>query len=174
MSSHELSRREVLKAAASAGAAVAVRTARGQDRAAAAPGAAPGRVFYYVDGYHGGIDGHMPPDSLRNVLDGLDKFPRWKVTFEIEPYSWAAFAKSDPQSVERLKRFLAEGGAAGRVEIVSGAYGQPYAWNASGESNIRHLAYGLAELRGAFPGLVVDTYAVQEPCWTSCLPQLLK
>ncbi|MDB5324891.1 MAG: hypothetical protein JWM57_460, partial [Phycisphaerales bacterium] len=25
--------------------------------------AVPG-VFYYVDGYHGGVDGHMPPDSL--------------------------------------------------------------------------------------------------------------
>ena len=37
----------------------------------------------------------MPADSLRNVLDGLDKFPRWKVSFEIEPYSWAVFAKND-------------------------------------------------------------------------------
>jgi alpha-mannosidase len=80
-----------LKAAASAGVAVvtqtATRRAAGQDRLSPAPATAPGRVFYYVDGYHGGIDGHMPPDSLRNVLDGLDKFPRWKVTFEIEPYS---------------------------------------------------------------------------------------
>src|SRR5688572_24526422 len=102
MSSHELSRRGMLRAAASVGVSVAVRTARGQYPAAAASGAARDRVFYYVDGYHGGIDGHMPPDSLRNVLDGLDRFPTWKVTFEIEPYSWAAFAKSDPASVARL------------------------------------------------------------------------
>ena len=116
----------------------------------------------------------MPPDSLRNVLDGLGKFPHWKVTFEIEPYSWAVFANSDPQSIERLKRFLADATPAGRVEIVSGAYGQPYMWNASGESIVRHIAYGLAELRAAFPGVSVDTYAVQEPCWTSCLPQVLR
>jgi alpha-mannosidase len=96
------------------------------------------------------------------------------VSFEIEPYSWAVFAKSDPASIERLRRFLADATAGGRVEIVSGAYGQAYMWNASGESNIRQIAYGLAELRAVFPDLVVDTYAVQEPCWTSCLPQLLK
>ena len=166
------SRRDLLKAAASAGGALATRAAVAQDPGS--PVAAPERVFYYVDGYHGGIDGHMPPDSLRNVLDGLDKYPRWKVTFEIEPYSWAAFAKSDPQSIERLRKFLADAGPTARVEIVSGAYGQAYMWNASGESNIRQIAYGLAELRAVFPDLVVDTYAVQEPCWTSCLPQLLK
>ena len=171
MNPRELSRRDLLQAAASTGVAVAARAAAAQDQAPPAP---PARVFYYVDGYHGGIDGHMPPESLRNVLDGLDRFPTWKVTFEIEPYSWAAFDKTDPQSMERLRKFLADATPAGRVEIVSGAYGQGYAWNASGESNIRHIAYGLAELRAVFPGLVVDTYAVQEPCWTSCLPQLLK
>ena len=69
---------------------------------------------------HGGIDGHMPPESLRNVLDGLEKSPRWKVTFEIEPYSWAAFAKSDPQSIERLKKHLAAATPAGRGSGESG------------------------------------------------------
>ncbi len=174
MSHGQLSRREMLKTAAAAGAALATHTAMGQGQAPLGPATAPGRVFYYVDGYHGGVDGHMPPDSLRNVLDGLEKFPRWKVSFEIEPYSWAVFAKSDPRATERLRRFLADQDPAARVEIVSGAYAQPYAWNASGESNIRHIAYGLAELHAVFPNLIVDTYAVQEPCWTSCLPQLLR
>lgn len=183
MNPRQPSRRTLLKAAAYACAAAAAGRATGQDPAppalaaadpAAAPATAPARAFYYVDGYHGGVDGHMPPDSLRNVLDGLDKFPNWKVTFEIEPYSWAAFDKTDPEAMKRLRRFLADATPAGRVEIVSGAYGQAYMWNASGESNVRQIAYGLAELRAAFPGLVVDTYAVQEPCWTSCLPQILR
>ncbi|HEY2586354.1 MAG TPA: twin-arginine translocation signal domain-containing protein [Tepidisphaeraceae bacterium] len=179
MNFREVSRREVLKAAAAAGVAAASSAAWGEERERAGtdPQAAttePERVFCYVDGYHGGVDGHMPPASLRNVLDGLDKVPRWKVSFEIEPYSWAVFAKSDPESIERLRRFLADATPAGRVEIVSGAYGQAYMWNASGECNIRQIAHGLAELRAVFPDLVVDTYAVQEPCWTSCLPQILK
>lgn len=176
MTGPNFSRRDVLKSAVAAGAASAFGLAFAQEQSQKASNAAatePARIFYYVDGYHGGVDGHMPPDSLRNVLDGLEKFPHWKVSFEIEPYSWAVFAKTDPHSIERLKQHLADATPAGRIEIVSGAYGQPYMWNASGECNIRHLAYGLAELRAVFPELVVDTYAVQEPCWTSCLPQIL-
>lgn len=177
MTEPKFSRREVLKSAVAAGAAGASGVAMAQEQlqqASNTPATHPARTFYYVDGYHGGVDGHMPPSSLPNVLDGLDKFPHWKVSFEIEPYSWAVFAKTDPHSIERLKQFLADATPNGRVEIVSGAYGQPYMWNASGECNIRHIAYGLAELRAVFPDLVVDTYAVQEPCWTSCLPQILK
>ena len=175
-SSQQVSRRGVLKAAAAAGVYAVSTPLLAQERKqslATAP-ASLGETFYYVDGYHGGVDGHMPPPSLRNVLDGLDKFPHWKVSFEIEPYSWAVFAKTDPKSIERLRRFLSDATPSGRVEVVSGAYGQAYMWNASGESNIRQIAYGLAELRAVFPDIVVDTYAVQEPCWTSCLPQILK
>ncbi|MDB5325252.1 MAG: glycosyl hydrolase 38 domain protein, partial [Phycisphaerales bacterium] len=113
-------------------------------------------------------------DSLRNVLDGLDAFPNWKVSFEIESYSWAVFDRTDPESMGRLRAHLADATPSARIEILSGTYAQPYAWNASGESNIRHLMYGLADLHAAFPGVAIDTYAVQEPCWTSCLPQLLR
>jgi alpha-mannosidase len=134
---------------------------------------APAAAFYYVDGYHGGVDGHMPPASLHNVMEGLDKFPQWKVSFEIEPYSWAVFAKTDPPAIERLRAHLKDKTPAARVELVSGAYAQPYSWNTNGECNIRQLQYGRAEIRAVFPDVVVDTYAVQEPCWTSCLPQLL-
>jgi alpha-mannosidase len=169
-------RRQILKAGASLGAATAAARLFGeaQTQPTTAPTSGPAEAFYYVDGYHGGVDGHMPPTSLPNVLDGLDKFPHWKVSFEIEPYSWAVFAKSDPKSIERLREHLKDATPAARVELVSGAYGQPYAWNISGECNIRQLLYGRAELHAMFPDLIVDTYAVQEPCWTSCLPQLLK
>jgi len=170
MVNRHISRREVLKGAAVAAIAAAANAA--EEKPAAADGA--GTRFCYVDGYHGGVDGHMPPGSLRDVMDGLDKFPNWKVSFEIEPYSWAVFAKSDPESLERLRRFLADGTPKARVELVSGAYGQPYTWNISGESIIRHLVYGRQEIRAVFPDVNVDTYAVQEPCWTSCLPQVLK
>ncbi|MDB5296149.1 MAG: glycosyl hydrolase 38 domain protein, partial [Phycisphaerales bacterium] len=168
------SRRDLLRAAAA--------TALGSNIAKAAadaglPASGPtgnSQPFYYVDGYHGGVDGHMPPDSLRNVMDGLDKFPAWKVSFEIEPYSWARFAASDPAATDRLRRFLADPTPAARVELVSGMYAQPYAWNVGGECVVRHLMYGRAAIAAAFPGVAVDTYAVQEPCWTSCLPQLLR
>ena len=166
-------RRDALKAAASIGLAAASADAIAQ-QSASEPQSRAAPSFYYVDGYHGGVDGHMPRTSLKNVLDGLDHYPGWKVSFEIEPYSWAVFAKSDPQSIERLRKFLDDDTPAARVELVSAAYGQTYAWNINGESNIRQLIYGREEIHAVFPKVRVDTYAVQEPCWTSCLPQLLK
>jgi len=36
------------------------------------------------------------------------------------------------------------------------------------------LTMGLAVLKEHFPFLKVETYAVQEPCWTSALPQILR
>ena len=44
----------------------------------------------------------------------------------------------------------------------------------TGESIVRHLRYGRAAIAAVFPEAVVDTYAVQEPCWSSCLPGLLQ
>jgi alpha-mannosidase len=172
MSSNRPTRRELLQAVAAVSAAAV--TGYAQQTRPSSPTTSPSKPYCYVDGYHGGVDGHMPAGSLRDVLDGLEKFPRWKVSFEIEPYSWAAFTKIDAPAIERLRRHLDDHTAAARVELVSGAYAQPYAWNVSGESNIRQLMYGIAEIKTVFPNAIVDTYAVQEPCWTSCLPQLLK
>jgi alpha-mannosidase len=165
MESSDISRRRFLAGATSAVLA---------SKWVGAQAAKPAPSYWYVDGYHGGIDGHMPARSLANVLDGLDRFPEWKVSFEIEPYSWAAFAKSDPASIEKMRKHLSVDPLEARIEFVSGAYGQTYAWNINGESNIRQLIYGIAEIHAVFPDVKVDTYAVQEPCWTSCLPQILK
>ena len=125
----------------------------------------------YMDGYHGGVIGHMPPGSWRDVLSALREFPDWKISLDIEPDSWAVLRREDPESFAELGRLLAEGS---RVEMVGGTFAQPYGWAVSGESNIRQLQRGLRVIREAFPGLRVDTYAVQEPCWASCLPQILR
>ncbi len=125
----------------------------------------------YMDGYHGGVIGHMPPGSWRDVLSALREFPEWKISLDIEPDSWAVLRREDPESFAELAQMLADGS---RVEMVGGTYAQPYGWAVSGESNIRQLQRGLRVIREAFPGLRVDTYAVQEPCWASCLPQILR
>src|SRR5947208_1275567 len=135
ISARKLSRRQILRAGAVVGIGSCFADQNAVAQSQSRP-AGPSKPFYYVDGYHGGIDGHMPPASLRNVMDGLDRYPKWKVSFEIEPYSWAAFEKSDPESIKRLGKFLSDKTASARVELVSGAYGQTYAWNISGESNI--------------------------------------
>jgi alpha-mannosidase len=131
-------------------------------------------TLYFVDGYHGGLRGHMPPGAWRDIISRLDLTPEWKLCLDIEAVSWHALAEQDPESYARMTKFLREPRASARVEMVGGTFSQPYGWAISGESNIRQLVRGLEVIRRSFPGLPVDTYAMQEPCWASCLPQILK
>ncbi len=57
---------------------------------------------------------------------------------------------------------------------MNGTFSQPFGWAQGGESNIRQLLRGREIILEHFPNTVIDTYAVQEPCWASCLPQLLR
>lgn len=130
-------------------------------------------TLYYVDGYHGGIRGHMPLGCWRDILEALRTHPDWKLSLDVEPVSFDFLAQRDPRAYDELRHLLEDPAPCARLEIVSGSYAQPYGWVIGGESNIRHLTLGLAKLKEHFPWLEVTTYAVQEPCWTSALPQLL-
>ena len=61
-----------------------------------------------------------------------------------------------------------------RIEFTNPAYAQAYFYNVSGESIIRHMYYGMKKIRSHFPWAEFKTYAVEEPCFTSCLPQILR
>lgn len=130
-------------------------------------------TLYFVDGYHGGLRGHMPAGAWRDIVTRLDLTPNWKLCLDIEAVSWRALAEQDPESYGRMTKFLRQPPKSARVEMVGGTFSQPYGWAISGESNIRQLVRGLEVIRQSFPGLPVDTYAMQEPCWASCLPQIL-
>ena len=116
---------------------------------------------YYMDGYHGGVYGHMPLGSVRDVLDTLKEHPDWKVNFEIEPVSYEFLKDRDPEAYEEITKLVKEGK---QMEIVSGSYGQPYGWITDGESNIRHLVLGRKTLKKHFPDTDIESYVVQEPC----------
>ena len=137
---------------------------------ARADGSVP--TIYYMDGYHGGPRGHMPPGCWRDIVDGLDRNPDWKLSLDVEADTWAVLRREDPETYERVKGLLMAPNA--RLEITGGTYAQPYGWAISGESNIRQLQRGLEVIREHFPRVRVETYAVQEPCWASCLPQILR
>ena len=128
---------------------------------------------YYADGYHGGLYGHMPLGSFSDILNALERYPRWKVSLEIEPVSWGKLKSCDPMAFYRLQQHLSKPDDSTRIEIVSSSFTQPYCWNIGGESNIRQLTMGLEELHKYFPKYSVTTYSVQEPCWTSSLPSIL-
>ncbi|MEX2400194.1 MAG: hypothetical protein WD423_05440 [Rhodothermales bacterium] len=131
-------------------------------------------TMYYVDGYHGGVRGHMPAGAWRDVLNVMRAVPEWKISLEIEPVSWAVLERNDPEAYDELKAYLEDSSSASRVEMLSVTFAQPYGWDIGGESNVRQLMRGLRITREHFPEAVLKTYAVQEPCWTSCLPQILR
>lgn len=136
--------------------------------------AQPGKVLLcFVDGYHGGVRGHMPAGAWRDIVTRLQTTPAWKLCLDIEAASWTHVAEEDPQSYEKIKQYLTASPLSARLEMVGGTFSQPYGWAITGESNIRQLVRGLEVIRASFPGLAIDTYAVQEPCWASCLPQIL-
>ncbi|MCC7153186.1 MAG: hypothetical protein IT161_01350 [Bryobacterales bacterium] len=131
-------------------------------------------TLYYVDGYHGGVRGHMPPGSWRDILNQLRKIPAWKLTFDIEPASWEVLRREDPQAYQEILEFFSDTALTARLELANGTFSQPFGWAQGGESNIRQLQRGRQVILEHFPKAVLDTYAVQEPCWASCLPQLLR
>lgn len=128
------------------------------------------RSVYFVDGFHGGVYGHYPIMTYTKFMsDQLDQHPEWKICLEIEPETWDTVSVRTP---EEFRRF-AEKTKTDRVEYTNPNYAQPYLYNISGESIIRQFKYGIRKLHEHFPWMTFTTYAVEEPCFTSCLPMIL-
>lgn len=125
---------------------------------------------YFADGYHGGIYGHYPVEwKTKFIVDQLTLHPDWRIGLEIEPETWDTVKARTPEEYARFKKV-----AAGKqVEFTNPTYAQPYCYNISGESIIRQFQYGIRKIHSHFPEVDFLTYSVEEPCFTSCLPQLL-
>jgi alpha-mannosidase len=165
-----MNRREFAKGL---GAALAAAHAANQ-AAAQTPVGGTTPTLYYVDGYHGGSRGHMPAGSWRDILNAMRAIPEWKISLDIEPASWDDLRREDPQAYREFRKLLDDRAVNARVEVVNGTFSQPFGWAQGGESNIRQLLRGREVIRQHFPNALIETYAVQEPCWASCLPQLLR
>ena len=126
---------------------------------------------YFVDGYHGGIYGHYPLEwKTRFIVDEMRKHPTWCLGLEIEPETWDSVKSRTPEAYEAFRALMAEG----RMEYTNPTYAQPYCYNISGESLIRQFSYGIRKLHEHFPDMTFTTYSSEEPCFTSCLPAILK
>ena len=125
---------------------------------------------WFVDGFHGGIYGHYPKPWYTGFLcDQLDQHPAWSLSLEIEPETWDTIAVIAPNDLARLRAYS----ETERVEFTNPSYAQPYLWNIDGESIIRQFLYGMRTTLRHFPDVTFSTYAVEEPCFTSCLPAVL-
>ena len=129
---------------------------------------------WFADGYHGGVYGHYPMWQAKFMLDQLKANPGWAINLEIEPETWDTVSIKDAVNFTALQAYYDREGRHGRIEFVNPAWAQPYCYNISGESIIRQFAYGIAKTREYFPNATFRTYAVEEPCFTSSLPQILK
>lgn len=125
---------------------------------------------YFVDGYHGGVYGHYPLEwKTRFIVDQMEQHPEWRISLEIEPETWDSVAVHTPVDYRRMQELV----KSPRVEFTNPTYAQPYAYNISGESLIRQFQYGIRKINEHFPNVDHLTYAVEEPCFTSALPQIL-
>ncbi|MDR0824045.1 MAG: glycosyl hydrolase-related protein [Prevotella sp.] len=125
---------------------------------------------YFVDGYHGGVYGHYPMWVTQFMVDKLAQYPEWRIGLEIEPETWDSVKVKEPIAYNNFKNIATDK----RVEFTNPAYAQPYAYNISNESLIRQFEYGIKKIHQHFPDVVFTTYSVEEPCFTSSLPQILK
>ena len=115
----------------------------------------------------------MPVGAWRDILNTLRDIPQWKLCFDIEAPTWDVVLRDDPEAYRELKNYLEQQSLDSRIEMVAGTFSQPYGWAISGESNIRQLTRGGELIRRHFSKTTITTYAVQEPCWASALPQIL-
>ncbi len=132
------------------------------------------KTAYFADGFHGGVHGHYPPGYTGFLVEQLKAHPDWKINLEIEPETWDSVRVSEPAAYAAFKAIMADQSDAGRIEIVNPAYAQSYMFQISGESVIRQFDYGIRKLREHFPNARFTTYSSEEPCFTSCLPPVLK
>ena len=131
------------------------------------------QTSYFVDGYHGGVFGHYPVWQTSFMMEKLNEHPGWCICLEIEPETFDSVKAWTPKAYTEFVQFVTQHNGA-LLEFTNPTYAQPYCYNISGESLIRQFTYGMARLRKHFPGLSFSTYAVEEPCFTSALPQILK
>ncbi len=129
---------------------------------------------YFVDGFHGGVYGHYPPGYTAFLVAQMKANPNWKINLEIEPETWDVIRAAEPEAYAAFKALLADQSNAGRIEVVNPTYAQSYLFHSSGESAVRQFDFGIRKLRAHFPGIRFSSYSSEEPCFTSCLPPLLK
>ena len=125
---------------------------------------------YFADGYHGGVYGHYPVMTYTQfIYDQLKQHPAWSIGLEIEPETWDTVRVRTPEAYRLFKSIV----GSCQVEYTNPSYAQSYLYCVEGESIIRQFQMGMAKTREHFPEVRIQTYACEEPCYTSCLPTLL-
>ncbi len=118
--------------------------------------------FHWLWGYY------VMPDALDDMRVFCDATgAKGCVNFDALGYEKMAF--ESPEALQALRQDV----ASGRFEIVGGSYGQPYGLFHGGESNIRHMVYGVRAAMRTL-GVQVRTFWEEEFDFFPQLPQVLR
>jgi hypothetical protein len=163
------------------------RLLRGEKQLAHAAAGAPLHADFadpvcLIDGYHGSVTfwdwialkggglwyAFLWPLVFEIVLERLEVDSRLAAVLELDGHTYEEMAEEAPAAVARIGELL----ATGRLELVNGTYAQPLARTVSGETNIRHLYYGLSAVAATL-ATRVQSYLAGEPQFYPQLPQVL-
>ena len=135
--------------------------------------AAKEAVIYFSSGYHDGfvrpLEKHTPTMEIEMHRVRSPKYPHYTSSWEIGGNCWASIRKNEPEYLESLKPYLADGS----IEVVGGTWSEPLSLTISGESNIRQLLYGLEATEECLC-MSVDIYMNQEHGTYAQMPQILR
>lgn len=137
------------------------------------PSIARSQTAYFIDGYHGGIWGHYPDWNTKFMADQLKAHPNWKINLELEPETWDDAKKKDPAAYDEFRGLFTNDSTKNRIEYVNPDYAQSYLFDIEGESIIAQFYYGIKMVHRHFPTATFPAYSSEEPCFTSCLPEIL-
>ena len=143
---------------------------------------APDSTIFFIDAYHGGVtfwDWIVAPGGGlwyfyfwpvvgEALMRRLHESPQRPAVFDMDAHAYEDMARQAPQFMAGIRRAV----EAGTLEIANGTYGQPLSQTVSGESNVRHLFFGLRAIRRAL-GVRVESFVSQEPLYFPQLPQVL-
>lgn len=107
--------------------------------------------------------------KFHDVLDSLEKYPDFRIDFEISARELEDVLAVDPSVIERMRDMLARG----KLGFVGGDYSQSHCHVYGAESCLRQIQYGLAVFKRLF-GYSVRVFFHQETGLHDQLPQILR
>ncbi|MFL5744186.1 MAG: glycosyl hydrolase, partial [Niastella sp.] len=66
------------------------------------------QTAWFIDGYHGGIYGHLPPWQTKFMVEKLAQYPDWKINLELEPESWDSMAVQDAANYATFQKLFTD------------------------------------------------------------------
>ncbi|MBE6952419.1 MAG: hypothetical protein E7452_02570 [Ruminococcaceae bacterium] len=131
------------------------------------------KPMYLLTYDHGGfvLWGHKVAPQLKEALEWLKKYPKFKIGLDYEAFTFDEFAETEPEIMKTIKEALET--YKGRFGLGSTTYGQPLSLYISEESNARQLSYAVRTNLAHF-GQTPPVYSISEFALHNQIPQLAR